>query len=221
MTSQSNSFVSCHLIVQALSLLCNGCVVLPLGATLLLQIQHTFNDCITNHMRKGSSIWHQRVFWDSAKICLTNHLRHDFKALHTLLTTGGSSSTTWTWPIGLLIPRESQFTFFSDASHEGLGGWCPQLCLMWRITKAELVTLGFTMAASITKPRWPWVPPPRSEGMVHALAYISLVSKVMDVLVGGPMILVRARCGNARAGTVKDMVRGQLVSVVATRRGKV
>jgi len=145
-TTQNKGFVSCHLIAQALGLLHNGCAVLPLRAMLLPQIQHTFNNCITDHMRKGSSIWHQWVFWDSAEIHLTNHLRHDFKALRALLATGRTLSTTWTWPIGLLIPCKSQFMFFSNASHEGLGGWCPQLHLMWCITKAELVTLGFTMA---------------------------------------------------------------------------
>ena len=46
----------------------------------------------------------------------------------------------------MLIPCESQFKFFSNASHDRLGGWCPQLHLMWRITKAKLLTLGFTMA---------------------------------------------------------------------------
>jgi len=55
-TTQANGFVSCHLIAQALGLLCNGCTVLPLGAMLSLQIQHTFNDCIKHHMQKGTSI---------------------------------------------------------------------------------------------------------------------------------------------------------------------
>ncbi len=42
-------------------------------------------------------------------------------------------------------PRKSVHVF-SNTSHKGMGGWCPQWCLMWHITKAELVTLGFTMA---------------------------------------------------------------------------
>jgi len=96
MTTQGNGFVSCHLIAQALGLLRNGCIVLPLGAMLLLQIQHAFNDCIKDYMQKGSSIWHQRVFWDSATICPTDQLQHDFKALRTLLTTGRTLPTTWT-----------------------------------------------------------------------------------------------------------------------------
>ncbi len=144
--TQDNGFVSCRLIAQALGLLRNGCAVLPLGATLSLQIQHAFNDCIKDHMRKGTSIRHQRVFWDSAKIRLTDRLRHDFKALRALLPLGDQFPTMWSRPIGLLIPRECTFTFFSDASHEGLGGWCPQLRLMWRITKGELQSLGFIMA---------------------------------------------------------------------------
>jgi len=48
--TQDNGFVSCRLIAQALGLLRNGCAVVPLGATLSLQIQHAFNDCIKDHM---------------------------------------------------------------------------------------------------------------------------------------------------------------------------
>ncbi len=96
-------------------------------------------------MQKGTSIRHQQVFCNSATIWLTDCLRHDFKALCSLLTIDEQSPTTWSRPIGLLIPHKSTFTFFSDALHEGLGGWCPQLHLMWHITKAELQSLGFIM----------------------------------------------------------------------------
>jgi len=80
-------------------------------------------------------------------ICLTPRLWHDFKAIRALLITGMAVATAWTCPIGVLIPRESTFMlFFSDASHEGLGSWCPQLNLMWCIMKAKLHSLGFVMA---------------------------------------------------------------------------
>jgi len=36
--------------------------------------------------------------------------------------------------------------FLSNTSHEGLGGWCPQFNIMWRITKMELQSLGYIMA---------------------------------------------------------------------------
>jgi len=97
-------------------------------------------------MKKGASIRHQRIFWDTAEIRLTEQLVHDFKAIRQLLPRDKDHTMIWTRPISLLIPRESTFTFLSDASHEGLGGWSPQFNLMWRVTKAELTTLGFLMA---------------------------------------------------------------------------
>jgi len=39
-------FIPCCALAQALGLLRNGCYVLPLGITMSLQLQHTFNDCI-------------------------------------------------------------------------------------------------------------------------------------------------------------------------------
>jgi hypothetical protein len=51
----------------------------------------------------------------------------------------------WSCYIGLLIPRNATHAFLSDASYEGLGGWSPQFEVQWRLTKADLIELGFDM----------------------------------------------------------------------------
>jgi len=141
----SHGFVKCREIAQALGLLRNGCAVLPLGSTMSLQLQHAFNTKVAIAMGGKPSPSRQRRFWDSAEIRLTPRLADDLKGIRTLLDINNITSTAWTRPIGLLIPRETQFTFFSDASYDGMGGWCPQLDIMWRITKEELCSLGFHM----------------------------------------------------------------------------
>jgi len=43
-------------------------------------------------------------------------------------------------------PLQKHIHIVSNASHEGLGGWCPQFNPMWHITKVELWALGFITA---------------------------------------------------------------------------
>jgi hypothetical protein len=45
----------------------------------------------------------------------------------------------------LLIPREATHCILSDASYAGIGGWSPDFQLQWRVTRANLILLGFPM----------------------------------------------------------------------------
>jgi len=143
----STGHVHCKLLAQALGLLQNGCFVLPLGASLSLQLQHAFNDRVALALSSPRSPWHQHLFWDTAVICLTTGIVSDLKALASLLAIHHPNSRAWSCPIGLLIPRVPHFTCLSNASYEGLGGWSPQLCLMWCITASELWSLSFSIIA--------------------------------------------------------------------------
>jgi hypothetical protein len=40
---------------------------------------------------------------------------------------------------------ERQHTILSDASYAGIGGWLPDFKIQWRVTRADLVLLGFKM----------------------------------------------------------------------------
>jgi hypothetical protein len=51
----------------------------------------------------------------------------------------------WSQYIGLLVPRDPTHTFLSDASYSGIGGWSPDFELQWRVTRADLIQLGFPM----------------------------------------------------------------------------
>jgi hypothetical protein len=54
-------------------------------------------------------------------------------------------SPVWSRYIGLIVPRAATHTILSDASYAGIGGWSPDFQVQWRITRHDLVTLGFNM----------------------------------------------------------------------------
>jgi hypothetical protein len=54
-------------------------------------------------------------------------------------------SPVWSQYIGLLIPRDATHHIFSNASYAGIGGWSPDFQIQWRVTRADLLILGFPM----------------------------------------------------------------------------
>jgi hypothetical protein len=54
-------------------------------------------------------------------------------------------SPVWSQYIGLLVPRDATHTILSDASYAGIGGWSPDFRIQWRVTRADLIDLGFAM----------------------------------------------------------------------------
>jgi hypothetical protein len=68
----------------------------------------------------------------------------DLKLLMEMLTLP-EFSPVWSCYIGLLIPRIATCRFLSDASYEGLRGWSPEFQIQWRLTKQDLIDVGFNM----------------------------------------------------------------------------
>ena len=54
-------------------------------------------------------------------------------------------SPVWSCYIGLLIPRDATYEFLSDASYEGVGGWSPHMEVQWRLTRDDLIEMGFSI----------------------------------------------------------------------------
>jgi len=116
------SHVPCRLLAQVLGLLRNGAIVLPFSATFSLWLQHAFNDKILAAFKGKPVLWKYRVFWDTAVIRITSSIAEDLKEISKLLDIDHVDSKVWCHPISLIIPWESQYTFFSDASYDGIGG---------------------------------------------------------------------------------------------------
>jgi len=108
-------------------------------------MQYGVNDKIKAAFQGKTSPHNQRIFWNLASMRLTLGIIQDLDDLSILLEVNTPHSWAWCRPIGLIIPHPIQFTFLSNASYEGLGGWSPQFGIMWCITKAKFCTLGFLM----------------------------------------------------------------------------
>jgi hypothetical protein len=54
-------------------------------------------------------------------------------------------SPVWSQYIGLLVPRDATHTILLDASYAGIRGWSPDFRIPWRVTRDDLVDLGFAM----------------------------------------------------------------------------
>jgi hypothetical protein len=54
-------------------------------------------------------------------------------------------SPVWSQYIGLLIPQDATHQLLSDASYAGIGGWSPEFQIQWRVMRADLIALGFSM----------------------------------------------------------------------------
>jgi len=96
--------VPCILLAQALGLLRNSCLVLPLGSKLSLQMQYTVNHKVKAAFQGGTSPCRQRIFWDTASVRLTPGVLRDLDDLSILLEADTPHSWAWCQPIGLLIP---------------------------------------------------------------------------------------------------------------------
>ena len=75
------------------------------------------------------------VYADLSLICRT--LEDSLQGRHSI----------WSRPIALLIRRAITAEARSDASYNGIGGWSPHFKFMWRVTRAQLLQIGFNMRA--------------------------------------------------------------------------
>jgi hypothetical protein len=85
-----------------------------------------------------------RTWWTRGRIRFTKSVIDDLKLLAESLQLP-EFSPVWSCYIGLLIPRDATHAFLSDASYEGVGGWSPCMEVQWRLTRDDLLDLGFNL----------------------------------------------------------------------------
>jgi hypothetical protein len=85
-----------------------------------------------------------RTWWSRGKVRLSKRVIADLRFLMEVLELP-EYSPVWSCYIGLLVPRVATHQFLSDASYEGLGGWSPEFKVQWRLTKKDLIEVGFNM----------------------------------------------------------------------------
>jgi len=82
----------------------------------------------------------------------------------------------------LLIKREPTATPRSDASYRGLGGWCYTFKFLWRITREELIALGFEMKVIDAMTNEPLDPADPGGLHINVLEFVGLIVNLWIVL---------------------------------------
>ena len=132
---------------RPLGLIRHGAPVANLGVYHSLRLQHRLND-VLSQFGSGRFAPHrqaQRRWWkhfDTGEP--DEELVVELKLLHATLT-APQHRHVWRRPIGLIVKRMWDFHLEGDASYQGLGGFCPELNFMWRLSRADMVTVGFAM----------------------------------------------------------------------------
>jgi hypothetical protein len=85
-----------------------------------------------------------RSFWSRGKIRFNKGVIEDLKLLAESLRLP-EFSPVWSCYIGLLVPRIATHEFLSDASYEGVGGWSLGMKVQWRLTRDDLLEMGFNL----------------------------------------------------------------------------
>jgi hypothetical protein len=91
-----------------------------------------------------SAFSNRKSWWKRGKVRLSASVREDLRFLCEFLSEP-EFSPVWSRYIGLLVPRVATHALLSDASYEGIGGWTPDFELMWRLTRDDLILLGFPL----------------------------------------------------------------------------
>jgi hypothetical protein len=83
-------------------------------------------------------------WWSRGRVWITKSVKAELQMIAVLLLEP-EYSPVWSRYMGLLIPRDATHRILSDASYAGIGGWSPHFSLQWRITREDLIELGFKM----------------------------------------------------------------------------
>jgi hypothetical protein len=85
-----------------------------------------------------------RRWWQRGRVWISKSVQQDLRIVANWLLEP-EYSPVWSSYIGLLVPRVATHTILSDASYAGIGGWSPDFAIQWRVTREDLVLLGFNM----------------------------------------------------------------------------
>ena len=135
-TWESGSVHQVRTLARILGKMRNLGQILPFGVHLSIHLQLTLNNYIhkaTGHARSQAD-FQKRLKRAWAKFRTVHINAHSAAALrHLKSILSDDSSSIWTRPLGLLIPRSAHYDGRSDACNIAMGGYCPELRFQWRL----------------------------------------------------------------------------------------
>ena len=157
-------------IAAFLGLTRHACYVCPLGGYLSIRLTHLLAD----HARHaGMAAIRKKSWWKYHSVDITEDCLADIRLLRQNL--GDQHKALWKRPIGLLIKREPTSRSLGDAAYTGIGGWSPAHKFLWRITREELIAMGFPMHELLPRSNEPVDPADPDKLHINVLEFITLI----------------------------------------------
>ena len=147
----------------------------PVGSYFSIRLQQWQNACVASLRRTVATTappaeQARRVWHHPRRFRPPSHLQRDMAFVRRLLISP-QADAIWSRPLGLLVPRSPHLVSCTDASYEGLGGWCSNPPFKWRISSADLRTLGWPVLTS-EPPRYG--PHPTGKLHINVLEFVAV-----------------------------------------------
>jgi hypothetical protein len=121
-----------------------------------------------------------RKYWSKGKVRLSRRVIADLKLLSESLNLP-EFSQVWSCYLGMLVPRIASHRMISDASYEGVGGWSPEFEVQWRLTREDLLEVGFNLKVVNAVSG---EPTPEEEGLhINPLEFIATIINLWLLLI--------------------------------------
>lgn len=123
-------------LAKVLGLVQHGSFTNPNGKYSTLRLQYHLNDAVSQAPLASKS------WWKRNHLRLPPHIMTDLRILRSSLDSN-LYHHMWNQPIGLVVPRQPTFVTRTDASLNGMGGYCERLDHKWRLSHQDLLDCGF------------------------------------------------------------------------------
>jgi hypothetical protein len=143
-----NPVLAPRLISKLLGLIRNGALVSVFGTAFSLQLQYRLSDALRKNLKvsyvKGKPMKPGKRWWKLGRVPIPTDVIAELTILRPTLL-DKKFNHLWTRPISHLVPRDATLESEGDAAYGGMGGLSPQVSMMWRLSRQDLVDVGFPM----------------------------------------------------------------------------
>lgn len=189
-----------HAIATILGKIRSAAAVTPLGVQRSLRLQHLLNASVA----ASSGRSRQRRWWRTRSVHLPVSILSELRDILNTLDEN-PNHPAWTRPLGCLVSRDPTHIALSDASQDGMGGYCPNSSWMWRLSRIDLLNTGFDIRLldqqSFSEP---------GDTGLH-INVLELVAMIINLW----MLLKRALVEPIRTGGLVLLLRGDNTSAIS------
>ena len=157
--------------------------ILPLGSYFSIRLQQWLTSCLRATIADASAELPRtervRTAWRSRRcFFIPAFVARDLAFVRQTLCCS-SAAEIWSRPLGLLVPRSPHAVSLTDASYEGLGGWCEAFPMQWRLSSTDLASQGWPV---LTKEPQRFASFPATKLHINVLEFVAVFIQTWFIL---------------------------------------